>query len=227
MLDIALKTNSPFVLSLNCFTRSDETQCLDDSVETISSEAATALLLSPRLIVGSWNKMFKKTLIVDNGLFFSKNLFYGEGLQFITQASQFSNIIGIGYRKVYYYRRNNYCSATTKFTIDKFLNGLESLDLIERTLKFHGSYLLNMLDWHKCQFYMGMCVQIQSSGKKNEFKGYFDSSLFYVRKHSFKILFYRGISIYKKMLLIGTCLSPKLMSFLDNHRRSVIARNSA
>ena len=115
MLRLVRETGGEFCMSLDCFTKQGEQQTSNEIVTSYSPEDATTLLLSPRVIVGSWNKIFKKSFLQDNNLWFSSDLFYGEGLHFITSAAQCASCVGVGNRKVYYYRRNNYASATSKF----------------------------------------------------------------------------------------------------------------
>lgn len=83
MLSLSNICDADFVLSSNCFTKEKESQIEEDSVKSLTSAQATALLLSPRVIVGCWNKMFKSSFIVKHELKFSSSLFYGEGLYFI------------------------------------------------------------------------------------------------------------------------------------------------
>lgn len=226
MMLIVKQTGGEFCLSLNCFTRKNETQVDKDFIETYSPEKATAMLLSPRVIVGSWNKIFKKSFLLNNNIKFSSNLFYGEGLRYITTAAQFSSCVGVGRRKIYYYRRNNYSSATSKFDIEKFYNGMESIEQIGRELHFEDKSVWNMWHWHKCQFCMGIVVRMQSSNQINNYKDYYKQNLSYLRKNAFKFLFTRNLPLYNKGILIGTALSPFLMALLDNWRRRKIASKS-
>lgn len=59
MMQLVNNTGAEFCLSLDCFTRKNEKQPPKEYIYTYSPEEATALLLSPRVIVGSWNKIFK------------------------------------------------------------------------------------------------------------------------------------------------------------------------
>lgn len=147
MLSIAEKTSSDFVLSKNCFTFEGQEQPLD-SFKRLSNEEATALLLSSRVEVGCWNKMYKKELLKSNGVLFNENLFFGEGLEFIIRIAQLSQNVGVGERLVYNYRKNNLDSATTSFKYKNFVNGensllkikndfIETSDLVEDTWKLH------------------------------------------------------------------------------------------
>lgn len=101
MLKLAYKNDSDFVMSQNCYTQENEPQISKDTIKTMSPSEATALLISPRVIVGCWNKMFKREFINNSALSFSTTLFYGEGLTFITKASQLANSVTVGNRKVY------------------------------------------------------------------------------------------------------------------------------
>ena len=83
-----------------------------------------------------------------------------------------------------------------------------------------------MLDLHRCLFKMGTVVRIREAGMVNEFKQYYIDCLAYVRKHAFKCFFIKGVSLYKKGIILGTCISPSMMSFLDIMRRNRIQRQS-
>lgn len=226
MLDLVRKTGGEFCLSLDCFTKKDEQQTNKEFVISYSPEDAATLLLSPRVVVGSWNKIFKKSFLLDNNLWFSSDLFYGEGLSFITSAAQCATCVGVGNRKVYYYRRNNYASATSKFNVEKFYNGLESIEKIGQNLRFSGKRLMEMWRWHKCQFCMGIVVRMKSSGQERNYIDFYKQNFMYVRKHAMSFLFTRDIPFYNKGILIGTALSPSLMAWLDDRRRKNIAANS-
>ena len=226
MMGMIQEFNAEMALSINSYMVSGEKQVNNDIISCYTSEEATALLLGPRVTVGCWNKIYKKSLLDDNNLRFSTSQYYGEGLFFITTATQLTNRIAVGLRKVYYYRRNNYSSVCTKFNIDNFYNGYTSLNLIDENLRIRTPHVLAMLSWHRCQFKMGTVVRIKEANAVCEYKQYYVESLSYVRKHTWQCVFIRGISLYKKGLLIGTCISPWVMAQLDKYRRKRIERNS-
>lgn len=226
MLSMVLKNGSEMALSVNSYMSDGENQVEKDSIDCYTPEEATALLLGPRVTVGCWNKIYKKSLLDNNKLRFSATQFYGEGLLFITTATQLANRIVVGNRKVYYYRRNNYTSACTKFNVNNFYNGYESLNLIDENLKIRTPKVLAMLNWHKCQFKMGTVVRIKEANAVSKHVDYYNECLKYVRKNTWKCIFVKGVSIYKKGLLIGTCFSPWIMAKLDMYRRRLIERNS-
>lgn len=226
MLNLAESSNADLCISLECFTRKGEKQTSNVSIKYFNAEQATALLLSPAIIVGSWNKLFRRDILIINGIEFSSDLFYGEGLRFITHVAQKCKIIAVTNYKMYYYRRNNYASATSKFNLKKFENGYYSLEKIESNLIIRTPKVLTMLGWHKCQFKMGTVIRIISANKKKECQEYYNESLSYVRCNFYKYLFIKEISLYKKCLLLGCAICPSIMAKLDQYRRTSISKSS-
>lgn len=226
MLKLAKETDAEFCLSECCYTRKKEPQTELENIKKLNRDDATALLLSPKIIVGCWNKIFKRSLISDNNLKFSTTLFYGEGLSFITNASQVANCVGVGNRKVYYYRRNNELSATTKFNIEKIYNGEKALGLIGKNLKVSSQKIDIMLILHKSIFCLGALTRISGNKVKKMYRFDYNRWLAYVRKNYFKLFFSKDVSVYRKSLLLGGCLSPWLMARLDALRRKKISDNS-
>lgn len=226
MLKLIQKTGGEMCLSLNCFTKEKDIQIHNDIITILSPNEATALLLSPQIIVGSWNKIYKKSILVDNNLQFSTNLFYGEGLMFYTAYAQLCNKVGVGKRKVYYYRRNNYTSATTKFNITSLINGNQSIEEIRKNLKLQDPAINLMLDLHQCLFSMGAVARIKANKKEKVYKEEYKLFKEYLHKNTPKFIFKRAVPLYRKGLLIGTCISPSLMAWLDTYRRKRIAAMS-
>ena len=218
--------DAEFAFSKNCFTSKNDTQIVEDNIEILNSDQATALLLSPQVIVGSWNKIYKREFLLNNNIRFETDLFYGEGLRFITMVSQLAAKIAVGGRKVYYYRRNNYHSATSQFNVEKLYNGLLSIQRIKDTLISSSPEVREMLVWHETQFHMGIVVRLTSAKKRREMKKLYGNSLCELRKNFLHVCLNSNISLYKRLLLVGTALSPTIMASLDNKRRKFIANQS-
>lgn len=222
MMELVEKTGAELCLSLNFYTKFGEFQVKKETIEILDPIKATALLLSPRIIVGSVNKIYKRSILEKYDLKFQTHLFYGEGLYFYTAFSQLCSKVGIGNRKVYYYRRNNYNSATTKFNIKSLINGNLSIEEIRKDLRLHDSSIDLMLDLHQCLFSMGAVVRIKESHKEKEYNKEYKKFKSYLHKNTPKFLFNRNVPLYRKGLLLGTCISPSLMAWLDKIRRKRI-----
>lgn len=226
MMSIVEKTGAEFCLSKNCFTQSYEKQVAKDSIETLNGIEGTALLLSPRVIVGCWNKIFSKEFIDRNQLRFSTTLFYGEGLSFITTAAQTANCVGVGNRKVYFYRRNNEASATTKFDIRKYINGEKALITIKSNMLLKDDRIETMYHLHMALFSLGAVTKIKANKKEKEYRKEYLHWKQLLRDYTGMILFKKDVSSYRKAMLIGGCISPWLLTKLDQIRRKKIAANS-
>lgn len=225
-LNLCRQSDADFCLSENAFTHIGEKQIEQDNIRILSPERAVALLLSPRVIVGCWNKIYKREFLKKNGITFSTTLFYGEGLNFITRAADKANRICVGDRKVYYYRRNNEMSATSKFSIEKMRNGDRALDLIKKQISVSTSLIDEMFMLHKGMFALGAITKIINSGKNHEYSEDFKKWKKTLGKSARTLLFRKNVSLYRKCLLWGGVICPSLMAHLDLKRRKKIAENS-
>lgn len=226
MLSLAVRDNADLVLSKNWFTRDSQPQVDTDYIETITPAAATALLISLRLIVGSHNKMYRKKFLDDNGLRFSTTLFYGEGLNFIIKAAQLANCVTTGERMVYYYRRNNESSATTKFNIQKYYNGEKSLNRIEDELIIKDDDIMLMMGLHKSVFCLGALSQTYAHHLQHQYKSDCEHWRSVIKKYIPSLLKSSKVSVYRKAMLVGGVMLPNVISKLDMWRRRRIAQNS-
>ncbi len=226
MLTLAEKSDADFCMSKNCFFRDTEPQIEQDNVQIMTPAQATALLISPRVIVGCWNKMFKRSFINKFKLDFSTTLFYGEGLNFITKAAQLANNVAVGERKVYYYRRNNEASATSKFNIQKYYNGEKALEKIQRELIVHNKDVDLMMALHKSLFCTGALSQTYAHGLQQQYADDCKHWRSVIKNNLGVLLKSSKISIYRKVLLTCGYCCPGLVSRLDMWRRKRIAERS-
>ena len=226
MMWLVEKTGAEFCLSENCFTQRNEKQIEKDRIKTLTPEEAVALLISPRVIVGCWNKIYSLEFLKKNQIRFSETLFYGEGLNFITICAMKSQKVGVGTRKTYYYRRNNETSATTKFDIQKMYNGEKALNKIKKEITIHSELIDEMFDLHMALFCLGAITRIINVGKKQEFINDYNRWKLILKHKAIKLALAKDVSLYRKMMLCGGFLSPHLLAYLDKKRRKSISNGS-
>ncbi len=220
MLNLITKNNADFALSKNCFSSISSYNFKDDHIDVLSQELAIALLLSPKIIVGCWNKIYKTALIKEKRLTFSKELFYGEGLEFIIKVAQNSNKIVVGSKKVYFYRRDNSSSATTTVNINGLRNGEKALIQIRNNLKFEDSYLIQkMLNFHYCSYCVGAMMQLKSAKSKNTYLSDYIRWKKFLHFNFIKAFLVKDVSLYRKSVLLIGFFSPGLLSFLINFKK--------
>lgn len=226
MVSMAQDTGAEFCLSKSCFTRKNEGQIAEERLDVLTPAEATALLLSPTVIAGCWNKMFSRQLLIDKKIRFAADLFYGEGLHFITTVAQRANCVAVGNQKAYYYRRNNALSATTKFRIESVYNGEKSINRIENELTVSGDDVNDMLLLHRSMYNIGAITKLINNNVKKQYLSDYKRWLKFNRRNIVRILRSKRISMYRKCLLLGGCVSPALMARLDVWRRKRIAADS-
>ncbi|MGX7075326.1 glycosyltransferase family 2 protein [Globicatella sanguinis] len=226
MLNLIRKNNGEFAFTTKCYVADGEDQTNNDVIRVISSEEATALLLSPSVIVGCWNKIYSLKFIRQNNLQFSTDLFYGEGLSFIITMSQMAKKIVIGNKKVYYYRRNNEMSATTRFDIEKLRNGERALIKIKNDISKKSETIDAMWRLHISLFSLGAITRMETNNVKRLYEKDYIHWRNIVKNNLLFLLSRRDISLYRKILLLLGYISPKLVGKLDVLRRRKIASNS-
>ena len=221
MLNVIISTGSDMAINLVNFTTRDLKQVEKESIDIWSAEKATAELLFPHVTVGCWNKIYKKEFIDKNNLRFKTNLFTAEGDRFINDAAQRANKVGVGNRKVYYYRLNNTNSATTKYDIRQSLGAIFAFKEIERDLIIKTPYVLNALNQHKWLNHLWNIRQILELNIKKEYIQEFNESLSFV-KHNYLSVIRGENNVNKKIkyLIIGLfpVLSSRLLSYKFNYR---------
>lgn len=219
MLDIANTTGAEFCMSTNCFKSDSDKQVENVSIISCSSDEATSLLLSEKVDVGCWNKMFKKELLERTGIRFDTCLFYGEGLYFITNLSESANNVGISNKYVYYYRQDNNTSATKHFDVEKIVNGWLALDYIEKKLSSDMPLSKRMLIQHRYLFSFTAIKKIIDSNTKSENRQLFKFHLRNIRKNFFSFLRNKTLSKKYKIRLFICCISPCILPVYRHFQR--------
>ncbi len=144
MLHVIESTSTEIAINMYNFTSRDMEQI--NQIENISvelSEDILEIILYPKISVGVWNKIYKRDFIEKYKLRFDTNLFTAEGFRFVTTAVQKTEKIGVGKKKVYYYRLNNSESAVTKYDIRQSLGAINACNDIERDLTIRTPKIIN------------------------------------------------------------------------------------
>jgi len=213
MYSLIIKTGSDFVISKNCFKfPSDDQQIENDKIETYTpEEAATALLYPGFIDIGSWNKMFNRGFLIKNKITFPEEFYMGEGLNFIITAAQLSKCVGVGKKRVYFYRRDNINSATTALSIPKYINALAAIDNIEKNSTIQTNQFRCSLKHHRCLTTFAALCEILASKSKKDYQKEYKHYLSVIRKAAFSLIKAR-ISLSHKIRIWMHCISPKLAS---------------
>lgn len=226
LVSLQKKDDSDMCMTTEYFTQKTDTQTSVEKIETISSEKAATLLLSPKLVVGSYNKLYRRSWLESNQIRQNTNLFSGEGLHFIVTAAQHANHVTISNRKIYFYRRNVQESATTKFNIKMFTNNELSLDLIEKDRIVNGKDFLNMLSLFRIHLKINGILALISNSKQNDYPDESRRWKREIRKMGIPLLFCGNIPLKSKIRIICVILAPSLWSVMAQRKRNSIFKGS-
>ena len=218
--------DADFAYSTKLFQSKNEKQVSKDEIKVVDGNESVGILLCPDVVVGSYNKIYKKEIIDNNKLRFRTDLFYGEGLNFIIRMSLVSKKVVVGKKKVLYYRKNNLGSATTKYNNTKYHNGLKSLEIIGQLVDLNNEFINSMYTIHISTFYLGAITQMIENKKVKEYRSDYVIWRKKLKSHLSKVMKSKYISKYRKnMIRFGTYF-PHLIAQLDKKRRKKIIKNS-
>lgn len=210
-LSAILKTDADFAYGKNVALRLENLNVGDDQWYLKSPEDVTCEFLYPDIIIGCWNKMYKKRFLLKNKIKFSSNFYMGEGLNFITTTSQVARKIVAVNKALYFYRTDNISSATKKFNIDKFDNALSAIDNIKNNLILNTKNVLLALDFHYWWTNFYSLQSIVSSGEEFRYKDRLEGYSNYLKSNAFSVLPSKVSTLMKLKIILIRC-SPILVA---------------
>jgi glycosyltransferase involved in cell wall biosynthesis len=221
MLSIIDFTKSEIAISLNNFTTRDSRQIYKDKIEIWTGAKTFAKFLYPGVSIGVWNKMFNHDFIKNNSIKFQEDMIMGEGMKFITDVAQYSKNVGVGLKKVYWYRQNNEISATTNPSIEHGVAAINSISSIEENIKISNPSILRAVSFHKWinNFHM-LRILLMNKADNNYSSELYDTCLLSLKTNNiFSILEY-DITISQKIKMIFIFIFPLTMAKTINNYKT-------
>lgn len=209
-----------------CFTTEYFTKQSDKQPETIikrkiTNEEAAILLLSPKLVIGTYNKIYRRSWLVRNHIRQNEILFSGEGLNFIVTAAEYANHVTISNKKIYYYRRNVAESATTKFNIKMFTNNELSLDLLEKNKIIYSKEFDEMLDHFRIHLMISGLIAILNNSTPKEYPNEYNYWKKEIKKKSKIFLLSKNTELRYKIRILGAIYTPKIWAKMAKKKRKM------
>ena len=213
---LATQNNADISMSVDIFTSFYKKQNSDDFIDIKTPEDALIDLLTYKMPIGVYSKMFKKTLL-ENNICFYENIFIGEGFNFNAMAIQRANKIVEGHHKIYFYRRDNPTSATTVFSLKKWENGIFAINNIHDNFILHTKRIEKAWEY---AFWHTHCDAFDFLIMSGEDKKY--SDIYKKRKKIVKTkaitAFKVKISFKERIRAIIMFTFPRVMPFLISKR---------
>lgn len=224
MLDLLKKENADISLCNRMFGNFDNKQTDRVEISKISGEEALVSILNYKIPIGVYSKMFKTEILKNNNIKFFEDLFMGEGFNFNVLSFQYAKTVVTSNWKVYYYRRDNSTSATTKFSIRKCENSLYAMDLMYSKLIIKTDSVLKSWRYAKWRTYSDAFDYIcLGNGKKENRKKYKEYKN-YIKKNFMNA---RTVNISNKdkvrAYIMGIC--PEIIPMILKVRRIVYKVN--
>ena len=208
------------------FTQKSDVQTQNIKIETISPCDAATLLISPKMVIGTYNKLYRLDWLKKEKLRQNEELFSGEGLHFIVLAAQHANYITISNKKIYYYRRNVAESATTKFNIKMFTNNEKSLDSIEKNSIITDENFINMLNLFRIHLKISGMLAILTYASKEDYKEEYIRWRKEIKQLGKKLLFKKELPIKSKIRIVCATICPSGWAKLAKIKRDKQFRES-
>ena len=218
--------NADMCMTTEFFTQKTDVQELKEKIETMKPEDAAALLLSPKMVVGSYNKLYRRNWLEENNLRQNEKLFSGEGLHFIVTAAQHANFVTVSNRKIYYYRRNVSESATTKFNIKMFTNNELSLACIEREKIVSSEKFDNMLSLFKTHLMINGVISIITYSSPKQYPEEYKRWRKEIRINRKKMVASKYVPLKSKIRIICASIFPRIWAKLAKAKRGQIFKES-
>lgn len=127
LLHLCVEHKTQVSLSTECYTNFDTKQNKDKEETIYTGEQATEAILCYKLPIGVYNKLFDRNFLLEKNIRFIEGLPIGEGFNFNTAAFQRAACVAVGHKKIYFYRKDNSNSVTTKFNAEKWKAGLSAI----------------------------------------------------------------------------------------------------
>lgn len=147
LLHLSIVHHTRISISTEVYTSFDLKQCRDTTELIYTGEQATEAILCYKLQIGVYNKLFERSFLKEKNVRFIEGLPIGEGFNFNVAAFQRADHIAVGHRKVYFYRKDNSDSVTTKFNAEKWKAGLYALHRIKEDFIIHSGRIERAWDF--------------------------------------------------------------------------------
>ena len=207
LLSLCVNNSADMSMTTQIFTTRDLTQEKNICLEIWESDKAVSELIYPRIAIGPWNKLYKRTLLVDNSIEFSVP-WSGEGLYFATMAAHYSNKVAVSNRKIYYYRLNNLNSGLTNYNVIMGINALENINTISSKLINKSKKESNAINWHIRKNNYFVIFLIVATNSKEKYEKVYNDCLKYIRKNLLDVLIKSNISFKEKVKMILKAFFP-------------------
>lgn len=218
LYELLINNNADISLTTEMFGNFNTKQTKKIVQNIISGEDASEKILCYKIPIGVYCKLFKKSFIDQNNISFFEDIFMGEGFNFNMLAFQNANTVSVGNKKIYYYRRDNSTSATTKFSIKKCENSLYAMEKMKKNLIIKTNRIIKSWEYAKWRTYTDAYdYMVLGDGKEENKEKYLEYKDYVTR--FYKIYKKVNISTKDKIRAMIMGKNPEIIPLLLKIRR--------
>lgn len=217
MLSLMIEDGIDVVSCNSMFGNYDKKQTKRIEERIINGEKAAIALLSYTVPIGVYSKLFKKSFLDHNNIRFRTNLVIGEGFNFNMDAFQRAKKVNMSNRKIYFYRRDNDTSVTTKFSMKKWKNGLYAIQVIKNNLSVQTPNIIKAWHYARWRTYSDVYDAIVLAGAQQKYPNMYKKCKKIV-KSQYYYAFMTSVSRKDRVraIIMGVC--PSLIPWMLKKR---------
>lgn len=209
LFNLIYRYSADISLSTEMFSNYDMLQTKNNKEEVYSGEEATESILCYDMPIGVYNKLYTREFLGDS-IRFSPDLCIGEGFYFNTMAFQKAVKVAVSHRKIYFYRKDNSESVTTKFNAEKWEIGLYALQKIKQDFVIRTERLEKAWEFAWWRTNSDVYDLLILSGKAKQYPDMYHKCKMVVRKRAFSC-FKVPASGRQRMRAMVMLIWPKLI----------------
>ncbi|MBC6910259.1 glycosyltransferase family 2 protein [Lactobacillus reuteri] len=217
LLNLSLKYNSDISLTTKMFDNFNMKQVVHENIRSITPEEATINIMNYNIPIGVYSKLFRTKFLKEYNLKFNEKLYMGEGFNFNVASFQRAKSIVCSDRKIYFYRRNNSNSATTKFSVDKCNNELEAINLLKENLILNSKNINKAWEFARWRTYSDVFDILVLAKQKSNYPELYKTCKKVIRSSFFHVLG-NNISYKNKIRAIVIAIFPLAIPWAMNVR---------
>ncbi|OZG66572.1 glycosyltransferase family 2 protein [Bifidobacterium eulemuris] len=218
LLGLAQTFNAPTAVTLDVITPWKKGNQATGKNLLYTPEQATIAMLCYRFPIGVYSKIFRKDFLDANKIRFFEDLIIGEGFNFNCLVMQKAEKIAVGSHTVYYYRKDNPNSVTTKFDAQKWENGLHAINVIRENLSLENKKIMRAFLYTYWRTHTDAYDLIILSHSECKYRDMYEKTLSVTRKYALHSLSV-PVSTQNKIRAIIMFIYPKIIPYLMLRRR--------
>lgn len=176
----------------------------------VTAEKAIEWIYSDEIFVAVWNKIYKSSILKDNDIKFSEDIWYGEGMLFNIECLQCVENVAIG-EKMVYHQTFNPDSAMRSFNLRSNYCGLSSMWLQRAHWIKYNKSIENEWRYHVYRFNRSIIDGLTRSNLLEENRSVYRECTHDLRKNIFIPMKYEK-KFKKKISWLCYFISPFIMA---------------